>query len=58
MAALALEALVAHGGIAGAVVEGLVVLVVVLVLVAVVLRERRSAAESRERLTDDDPRSS
>jgi len=59
VAALArLAALVAHGGIAGAVVEGLVVLVVVLVLVAVVLRERRSAAESRERLTDDDPKPS
>lgn len=60
MAALAgLEAyikpLVAHGGVAGAVVEGLVVLVVVLVLVAVVLRERRGAAEGRERLTDDEP---
>lgn len=54
----ALARLVAHGGIAGVVVEGLVVLVVVLVLVAVLLRERQSAAESREHLTDDEPRPS
>ena len=47
----------AHGGIAGAIVEGLVVLAVVLVLVAVVLRERRCVA-GRERLTDDEPSSS
>ena len=59
MAALA-GLVVAHGGIAGAVVEGLVVLVVVMVLVAVVLRERRGtvADESRERLNDDEPRPS
>ena len=54
----ALAELVAHGGTAGAVVEGLVVLVVVLVLVAVVLRERRSVRESRERLSYDEPRPS
>jgi hypothetical protein len=54
----ALAELVAHGGVAGAVVEGLVVVLVVLVLLAVLLRERRSTGESRERLTDDEPRPS
>lgn len=48
----------AHGGIAGAAVEALVALLVVLVLVAVVVRERRSAGENRERVTDDEPRPS
>ena len=37
------EQLIAHGGIAGAIVEGLVVVLVVGVLVAVWLRERRGA---------------
>jgi hypothetical protein len=37
-----LAGLIAHGGTAGAIVEGLLVLAVVLVFVAVWLRERRS----------------
>jgi hypothetical protein len=54
----ALPGLIAHGGVAGAVVESLVVLAVIAVLVAVWLRERRAAHERRgegaARLTDDD----
>jgi hypothetical protein len=49
---------VAHGGVAGAVVESLIVLAVVAVLVAVWLRERRAAkeraGEGPARLRDDD----
>ncbi len=49
---------VAHGGLAGAIVESLVVLAVVSVLVAVWLRERRSggdqAHEGPARFTDDE----
>ena len=45
--------LVAHGGLAGALVESLVVLAVISVLVAVWLRERRSGdEEGRARLRD------
>jgi hypothetical protein len=54
----ALAGLVAHGGVAGAVVESLIVLAVVAVLVAVWLRERRAAreraGEGPARLRDDD----
>ncbi len=47
--------LVAHGGIAGAIVESLVVLTVAAVLVAVWLRERRSGHdEGPARFRDDD----
>lgn len=50
-------ALVAHGGVAGAIVESLVVLAVVSVLVAVWLRERRGGpheSEGPEGLSDDE----
>ena len=47
--------LVAHGGLAGALVESLVVLTVVSVLVAVWLRERRSGhEEGPARFRDDE----
>ena len=42
----ALAGLVAHGGVAGAVVESLVTLAVLGVLVAVWLRERKGRSES------------
>ena len=46
---------VAHGGLAGAIVESLVVLTVVSVLVAVWLRERRSGHdEGPARFSDDE----
>jgi uncharacterized membrane-anchored protein len=49
---------VAHGGVAGAIVESLIVLAVVAVLVAVWVRERRAARErvgdGPARLRDDD----
>lgn len=54
----ALAELIAHGGVAGAVVEALVVLAVVGVFVAVWLRERRGGDEStpagEARLRDDE----
>jgi hypothetical protein len=51
-----LPALTAHGGLAGAIVETLVVLAVVGVFVAVWLRERRGGGEPDDetRLRDDD----
>jgi hypothetical protein len=53
-----LPALIAHGGVAGAIVETLVVLVVVGVFVAVWLRERRGGGDrepdAETRLRDDD----
>lgn len=51
----ALAGLVAHGGVAGAIVELLVVLAVIAVLMAVWLRERREGREQGPaRLRDDD----
>jgi uncharacterized membrane-anchored protein len=54
----ALARLVAHGGVAGAIVESLIVLAVVAVFVAVWVRERRTARERNgegpARLRDDD----
>ncbi len=48
----------AHGGVAGAIVESLIVLAVIAVLVAVWVRERRAArervGEGPARLRDDD----
>jgi hypothetical protein len=52
-----LAGLIAHGGLAGALVEGLVALAVAGILVAVWLRERRRGGEDDERgagLRDDD----
>jgi hypothetical protein len=53
-----LPALIAHGGLAGAIVETLVVLAVVGVFVAVWLRERRGGSgggpDEETRLRDDD----
>jgi hypothetical protein len=51
-----LPALIAHGGVTGAIVEALVVLVVVGVFVAVWLRERRAGPQGADetRLRDDD----
>jgi hypothetical protein len=53
-----LAALIGHGGLAGAIVEGLIVLAVVGVLLAVWLRERRAGDESEPgaeaRLRNDD----
>jgi hypothetical protein len=48
--------LVAHGGVAGAIVESLLAIAVVGVLVAVWLRERRSGGRDSEpaRLRDDE----
>jgi hypothetical protein len=56
VAALAGLGVVAHGGLAGAIVELLVVLTVTAVLVAVWLRERKGRTASRgpARLRDDD----
>ena len=50
-----LAQLVAHGGVPGAIAEGMVALVVVGVLVAVWMRERKSGADERKeaRLRDD-----
>jgi hypothetical protein len=48
---------VAHGGVAGAIVESLIVLAVISVLLAVWLRERRAPREhpeEPERLSDDE----
>ncbi len=51
----ALAGLTAHGGLAGAVVESLVILMVVAILIAIWLRERRSGDEDRSaRLRDDE----
>jgi hypothetical protein len=53
---VALAWVVGHGGVAGAIVETLVVLAVIAVLLAVWLRERRgrrSASEAETRLRDD-----
>ena len=54
----AVAGVVAHGGLAGAVVESLVVLMVVAVLIAVWLRERRSgrdpAVDGPAQLRDDE----
>jgi hypothetical protein len=54
----ALAGLVAHGGVAGAIVESLVLLTVVGVFIAIWLRERRVARERAAtgpaRLRDDD----
>ena len=47
----------AHGGVAGAVVEALIVLAVVAVFLAVWLRERRSSHDDPG-LSDDESRSS
>lgn len=52
-----LAGLIAHGGLAGALVEGLVALAVAGILVAVWLRERRRGGEDDERgagLREDD----
>jgi hypothetical protein len=53
-----LPALIAHGGVAGAIVEMLLVLAVVGVFVAVWLRERRAGGgrepDEETRLRDDD----
>lgn len=54
---VALPGVVAHGGVAGAIVESLVVLAVVSVLIAVWLRERRGGhheSEGPEGLSDDE----
>ena len=50
--------MIAHGGVAGAVVESLLALAVLAVLVAVWLRERRGRSEGRgpAKLRDDDER--
>jgi len=48
-----IKPLVAHGGVAGAIVELLVVLAVVALLVAVWLRERKASHEERDRVNDD-----
>jgi competence protein ComGC len=45
---------VAHGGVAGAIVESLIVLAVVSVLLAVWLRERRAEIEAADRLSDEE----
>jgi hypothetical protein len=54
----AVPGVTAHAGLAGAIVEGLVVVAVVGVLVAVWLRERRpgSASEAPPRLRSEDDR--
>jgi hypothetical protein len=60
VAPLAGIAVVAHGGTAGAIVEGLVAVGVGAVLVAVWLRERQAGRASRDgaRLRDDERKSS
>lgn len=54
----ALAGIVAHGGLAGALVESLVFLMVAAILIAVFLRERRSGRDRAHggpaRLRDDD----
>ncbi|MGH3077428.1 MAG: hypothetical protein ACRDPZ_04525 [Gaiellaceae bacterium] len=47
--------LVAHGGLAGAIVEAAIVLALVAVLVAVWLRERRADREDESGLSDSEP---
>jgi hypothetical protein len=47
--------LVAHGGLAGAIVEAAIALALVAVLVAVWLRERRADREGESDLNDDEP---
>ena len=44
----ALAGLVAHGGLGGAVVEGLVVVAILVVFAAVWLRERRAGRDERD----------
>jgi hypothetical protein len=47
---VALAGLVAHGGVGGAIVEGLLVVGIIAIFVAVWLRERRARADDRDQI--------